>query len=87
MEEINWCVVPEEYILSTARRNKIGKWEYRSYSAIDIDDLQTQFSYFIQKCQDGHKSKDEMMKRGTDYEFAVFSKNDGVEKLLKYEVS
>lgn len=87
MSDINWCVVPEQYILSTVRKNKIGKWEYRTYPALDMNDLQKEFSEFVNVLQKGHKNKDEMLKRGTDYEFAIFSKNDGVEKLLKYEVS
>jgi len=85
MEEINWCVVPERYILNTVRKNKIGKWEYASNSALDLEDLQKIFSSFIKQCQKGHKNKDEMLKRGTDYEFAIFIKSKEIEEVLKYE--
>lgn len=87
MEEINWCVVPEGYILHTVRKNKIGKWEYESCDAVDLKELQEAFTYFIKKCQKGHKPKDEMLKRGIDYEFAIFIKSKEIEEVLRYEVN
>jgi hypothetical protein len=84
-DSINWCVVPEEYVLHTVHKNKIGKWTYDSYDAVDLKELQIALSYFVKQCTKGHKNKDEMLKRGVDYEFAIFVKSKEIEEVLKYE--